>query len=203
MQIRGGEERFYSGVMAKQVNRKSGSRGLPRVAIVVSRYNASVTDKLEAGALAAWEDMGGERGEVIVVPAAGSWEIVPITMAASDRDDIDGVVTLGCIIKGETTHDRILADAVAKGLVDVMMTTGKPVSLGVLTVENVAQAQARSGGDQGNKGAEAMLALVETWRSMMKLAGKHVDEPRMMEKPDKVKGVRGVHVKKKNGGSKR
>ena len=91
-------------------------------------------------------------------------------MAACDREDIDGVVTLGCIIKGETTHDRVLADAVAKGLIDVMMTTGKPVSLGVLTVENVAQAQARAGGDQGNKGAEAMLAMIETWRAMMQLA---------------------------------
>lgn len=192
-------ERFYSGAMAKQVNRKSGSRDLPRVAIVVSRYNASITDKLEAGALAAWEDVSGTRSDVIVVPAAGSWEIVPITMAACDRDDIDGVVTLGCIIKGETTHDRILADAVAKGLIDVMMTTGKPVSLGVLTVENVAQAQARAGGDQGNKGAEAMLALVETWRAMMLLGGKRVAEPQMMSKPDKAKGMLGVHVKKKAG----
>ncbi len=194
--------------MAKQVNKKSGSRNLPRVAIVVSRYNASITDKLESGALAAWEDVGGQRGDVVVVPAAGSWEIVPITMAACDRDDIDGVVTLGCIIKGETTHDRILADAVANGLIDVMMTTGKPVALGVLTVENVAQAQARAGGDQGNKGAEAMLALVETWRAMMQLGGKHVEAPRMMNKPDKAKGNMGVHVsgvhgKKKNAGSKR
>lgn len=194
--------------MAKQVNKKSGSRKLPRVAIVVSRYNASITDKLESGALAAWEDVGGQRGDVIVVPAAGSWEIVPLTMAACDRDDIDGVVTLGCIIKGETTHDRILADAVANGLIDVMMTTGKPVALGVLTVENVAQAQARAGGDQGNKGAEAMLALVETWRAMMQLGGKHVEAPRMMNKPDKAKGSMGVHVsgvhgKKKNAGSKR
>ncbi len=196
-------ERFYSGAMAKQVNRKSVSRGLPRVAVVVSRYNASITDKLEAGAIAAWEDVGGQRGDVVVVPAAGSWEIVPLTMAACDRDDIDGVVTLGCIIKGETTHDRILADAVAKGLIDVMMTTGKPVSLGVLTVENVAQAQARAGGDQGNKGAEAMLALVETWRAMMQLAGKSSEKAGVMNKPDKAKGVMGVHVKKKNGGSKR
>lgn len=185
--------------MAKQVNRKSGSRGLPRVAIVVSRYNATVTDELEAGALAAWEDVGGRRDDVTIVPAAGSWEIVPLAMAACDRADIDGVVTLGCIIRGETTHDRILADAVAKGLVDVMITTGKPVSLGVLTVENVAQAQARAGGDQGNKGAEAMLALVETWRAMMRLAGKEVEASRMMTKPDKTKGVRGVHVKTKAG----
>lgn len=196
---RGGEVRFYSGAMAKQVNRKSGSRGLPRVAIVVSRYNATVTDELEAGALAAWEDVGGRRNDVTLVPAAGSWEIVPLAMAACDREDIDGVVTLGCIIRGETTHDRILADAVAKGLIDVMMTTGKPVSLGVLTVENVAQAQARAGGDQGNKGAEAMLALVETWRAMMRLAGKEVEASRMMTKPDKTKGARGVHVKTKAG----
>lgn len=191
--------RFYSGAMAKQVDRKSGSRGLPRVAIVVSRYNATVTDELEAGALAAWEDVGGRRDDMTIVPAAGSWEIVPLAMAACDREDIDGVVTLGCIIRGETTHDRILADAVAKGLVDVMMTTGKPVSLGVLTVENVAQAQARAGGDQGNKGAEAMLALVETWRAMMRLAGKEVEASGMMTKPDKTKGARGVHVKTKAG----
>jgi 6,7-dimethyl-8-ribityllumazine synthase len=186
---------------------KSSPSSLPRVAIVVSRYNASITDKLESGSLAAFEDWGGARDDIVIVPAAGSWEIVPLTMAACDREDIDGVVTLGCIIKGETTHDRVLADAVAKGLIDVMMTTGKPVSLGVLTVENVAQAQARAGGDQGNKGAEAMLAMIETWRAMMQLAGKRVGVSHTInDMPDKAKGKIGTHSKKiegKSAGSKR
>jgi 6,7-dimethyl-8-ribityllumazine synthase len=198
--------------MAKQAPSKvlagrSSPSSLPRVAIVVSRYNASITDKLESGSLAAFEDCGGDHDDIVIVPAAGSWEIVPLTMAACDREDIDGVVTLGCIIKGETTHDRVLADAVAKGLIDVMMTTGKPVSLGVLTVENVAQAQARAGGDQGNKGAEAMLAMIETWRAMMQLAGKRVGVSHTInDMPDKAKGKIGTHIKKiegKSAGSKR
>jgi 6,7-dimethyl-8-ribityllumazine synthase len=154
--------------MPKTTSSASGNRSksaLPRVAIVVSRYNASITDRLLEGALAAFEDVGGSREDVTIVPAAGSWELIALCMAACDQPSIEGVAALGCIIKGETTHDRVLADAVAKGLVDVMMTTGTPVSLGVLTVENVAQAQARAGGDQGNKGAEAMLALIETIRA--------------------------------------
>jgi 6,7-dimethyl-8-ribityllumazine synthase len=141
-----------------------------RVAIVVSRYNASVTDALCAGALRAaalHTDRSRQGVACEVFDAAGAFEVVPIALAAARQARFHAVVALGCIIKGETIHDRVLADAVTQGLVSVALATEKPVGLGVLTVNTPAQARARAGGSarddyRGNKGAEAMRAVLHT-----------------------------------------
>jgi 6,7-dimethyl-8-ribityllumazine synthase len=178
-----------------------------QIAIVVSEYNDSITSKLCKAAIKSLVDNGIQDEDIRLVRVPGAWELVFGAQLMICKKECRGVIVLGAVIKGETTHDRVLADAVAKGLIDVMMTTGKPVSLGVLTVENVAQAQARAGGDQGNKGAEAMLAMIETWRAMMQLAGKRVGVSHTInDMPDKAKGKIGTHSKKiegKSAGSKR
>jgi 6,7-dimethyl-8-ribityllumazine synthase len=132
------------------------------VAVVVSRYNATITDKLLAGALDAYGAAGGDAGGAAVVEAPGAFELVALAMSAASSRAVRGVVILGCIIKGETRHDEYLAHAVAHGAVGVTLRTGVPVSFGVLTTESVEQAEARAGGVHGNKGAEAMEALLQT-----------------------------------------
>lgn len=132
----------------------------PRVAVVVSRYNASVTDRLCLGAIEACVRRTGRTPTVLEAP--GAFELPVIAHAAADSGHFDGVVALGCLIRGETIHDRVIADAVAQAIQAAMITTGVPIAFGVLTVENAKQAEARAGGEHGNKGDEAMGALLDT-----------------------------------------
>lgn len=162
------------------------SSSLAPVAIVISRYNASITDALLAGAVGAYVRAGGKERALTVVDAPGSYELVALSHAAASVRGVAGVVALGCIIKGETIHDEVIAHAVAQGLAMVMVQTGKPVALGVLTVNTPEQAQARAGGEKGNKGAEAMEALLATLSAMARLRGE-TSLPRVMVRPDKAK----------------
>jgi 6,7-dimethyl-8-ribityllumazine synthase len=130
-----------------------------RIAVVVSRYTATVTDRLLQGALAEAKRRGGWVVDVWHAP--GSFELPALADRALATQRYDGVVTLGCIIRGETTHDQHIAAAVAQGVVDVSLKHGCPVTLGVLTVNTAEQASERAGGRHGNKGADAMGALLD------------------------------------------
>jgi len=133
-----------------------------RVAVVVSRYNATVTDALLVGALAVFDARTSPKSRIEVIDAPGSFELPALCLAAARVGRFDGLVALGCLIKGETSHDRHIADAVANGLIGVTLATGIPVAFGVLTTDTPEQALARAGGDHGNKGADAMTALLDT-----------------------------------------
>lgn len=135
---------------------------LPNLAIIVSRYNASITDKLLVGALSAYSERGGDSASVAVFDAPGAYELPILAMAAAQTGRFAGVVALGCVIKGETRHDRYIAQAICDGLVNVSLMTGLPVAMGVLTTENAKQARERAGGRHGNKGHESMAALLDT-----------------------------------------
>ena len=141
----------------------------PPVAIVVSRYNRTVTDKLLHGAVREYARAGGYAESLVIVNAPGAFELTALCHAAAHAEGIAGVVALGCIIKGETRHDRYLADAVANGLTAVTLQTGIPVAFGVLTVDSAKQALARAGGEHGNKGEEAMAALLDTIAEIRRL----------------------------------
>lgn len=157
----------------------------PRVAIVASRYNGSITDALVAGAQGACAARTGRAAEVIAAP--GAFELPTLCLAAAQSGRFDGVVAIGCLIKGDTPHDRIIADAVAAGLVNVTLGTGIPVAFGVLTVNTPAQAGARAGGRKGNKGQEAMEALLDTLDSVARVMnpGSRAGASRASRKPDK------------------
>lgn len=131
----------------------------PRIAVVVSRYNATVTDRLLAGAL----DEAKRRGPfaVDIWHAPGAFELPTLADRALSGGRYEGVVTLGCIIRGETSHDQHIATAVAQGVIQVSLKHGRPVTLGVLTVNTPEQASERAGGVHGNKGADAMGALLD------------------------------------------
>jgi 6,7-dimethyl-8-ribityllumazine synthase len=134
---------------------------IPRLAIVVSRYNASITDRLLDGALEEYAARGGDPASVDVFPAPGSYELAAVALAAARTGRYQAVVALGCLIKGETSHDRYIAEAVAQGLMSVAMQTGVPATFGVLTVDAPEQALARAGGKDGNKGRDAVGAALE------------------------------------------
>jgi 6,7-dimethyl-8-ribityllumazine synthase len=139
-----------------------------RVVAVVSAYNAEITERLFEGAAAQFAASAPKGSVLTRVDAPGSFELPTLALAAAVTQRFDGAVALGCLIKGETVHDRVIADAVARGLIDVTLRTGMPVAFGVITAETESQAKARAGMSGrgfkavGNKGAEAMGALLAT-----------------------------------------
>ena len=165
------------------------SNRLPPVALVVAQYNASVTNRLRDGALHAYAEAGGDPASVTVVEAPGAFELPALCSAVARSGRCAGVVALGCIIEGETTHGDHIARAVASGLVDITLQTGIPVSFGVLTVETAGQAHARAGGREGNKGIEAMQALLETLAAAAALGRGETTARCSLPKPDKACGT--------------
>lgn len=135
--------------------------GRYRIGIVVARWNSFITDKLLEGAINALKSKGYREEQLIVAYCPGAYEI-PLT-ARKLLEKVDGVITLGAVIRGETPHFHYVCDAANRGILDLNMESGKPVVFGVLTTDNVKQARKRSGQgtDRGNKGTEAALALLE------------------------------------------
>lgn len=132
-----------------------------RVAVAVSRFNELITHRLLEGALGALRQHGVAEEHVTVAWVPGAFELPTACRWLADRADVDAVVALGAVIRGETSHfDHICAEA-ARGLGAVARESGKPVTFGVLTCETTTQAMERSGPEVGNKGAEAALAALE------------------------------------------
>ncbi len=129
-----------------------------RVAVVVSRYNIDISRRLLRGALLALGEHGAPDPEVVWVPGAIEIPLAALTLAESGT--VDAVVTLGCVINGETAHFQYVADQCASGVMHVNMDTGVPCAFGVLTTYDRDQALARSG-PKNNKGAEAAEVAIE------------------------------------------
>ncbi len=143
-----------------------GATGL-RVAVVAARYNEALVEQLVAGALAAWQSAGGAADALHVERVPGAFELPLAAQALARTGSYDAVVALGCVIRGDTAHFDFVAGECARGLQQVMLTTGMPVAFGVLTTENLAQAQERAAPGAHNKGAEALhtaLAMAQLLR---------------------------------------
>jgi 6,7-dimethyl-8-ribityllumazine synthase len=132
-----------------------------RFALVVSKYNDFVTDRLQAGALAALSAAGVTPADVTVLRVPGAFEIPQAAQHAAESGRFDAVVCLGCLIRGETSHFEFIASAVAHGLTTAAAATGIPMAFGVLTTNSVEEALARAGDGPGNKGHEAAVAAIE------------------------------------------
>ena len=132
-----------------------------RFAIVVSKYNDFVTDRLQAGALAALAAAGVGADDVTVVRVPGAFEIPIAAQHAAETGTYDAVICLGCIIRGATPHFEYIASAVANGLMSASAATGIPMTFGVLTTNSVEEAIERAGEGTSNKGLEAAVAAVE------------------------------------------
>lgn len=139
------------------------------IGIVVAKWNSFITDKLLDGSLEVLKKQGYRDEQIIVVHCPGAYEI-PLT-AKKLLQKVDGVVALGAVIRGETPHFEYVCEAVNNGILQLNMETGKPVSFGVLTTDNVQQASERAGDSEGsgNKGAEAALALLEMLSMISKI----------------------------------
>jgi len=132
-----------------------------RFAIVVSKYNDFVTDRLQAGALAALAAAGVGADDVTVVRVPGAFEIPIAAQHAAETGTYDAIICLGCVIRGATPHFEYIASAVANGLMSASAATGIPMTFGVLTTNSVEEAIERAGEGNSNKGLEAAVAAVE------------------------------------------
>jgi 6,7-dimethyl-8-ribityllumazine synthase len=132
-----------------------------RVGIVVSRFNEFVTERLLAGARSCLADHGVAESQIDVAWTPGAWELPLAAQHLLDKRRCDGIVALGCVIRGDTPHFDFVAGAAAHGLRQLADRTGVPVAFGVLTTDTMEQALARAGGKVGNKGWEAAVAVLE------------------------------------------
>jgi 6,7-dimethyl-8-ribityllumazine synthase len=135
-----------------------------RIAVAVSRFNPEVTDGLLKGALTYLDREGAPVADHDIIAAPGAFELPLIAQALARTGRYDGVVCLGCVIKGETAHFEFISLGATLGLMQSGLEAGLPITFGILTTYNDEQAQARSRNDAENKGLEAARACLETIR---------------------------------------
>ncbi len=132
-----------------------------RFAIVVARWNAVITDRLLQGAVDALLRSGAARADIEIVRVPGAWEIPDAARALAATGRVDGIVTLGVLLRGETAHYEAIYNEVSRGIGQSQQDTGVPHAFGVLTCETLEQALDRAGLKAGNKGFEAASAAIE------------------------------------------
>ncbi len=150
----------------------SGSPGAPstsrpngsgkRIGIVAARWHADIVEAMLKGAHHELEACGVAPADIVTEHCPGSYEIPVVAAAMARRTDIDAVICLGVVIRGETAHFEYVAGPVAYGLQNLAIETETPCIFGVLTTETEEQARERAGGIHGNKGAEGAIAALET-----------------------------------------
>jgi 6,7-dimethyl-8-ribityllumazine synthase len=132
-----------------------------RFAVIVSRFNETVTNSLRDAAVAALKEAGASETNVQVFTVPGAYEIPQAARVAAENGRFDAIVCLGCIIRGETPHFDYIASAVAHGITAAAGDTGIPMAFGVLTTNSAEEALARAVDGSGNKGREAAVAAIE------------------------------------------
>ncbi|MCU0356601.1 MAG: 6,7-dimethyl-8-ribityllumazine synthase [Cyclobacteriaceae bacterium] len=132
-----------------------------RFAIIVAEWNEEITEALYHGAVSSLLVHGVKKENIIRKNVPGTFELSLGAQWMAEREGIDAVICLGCVIQGETPHFDYICQAVSYGLTEVGLKTGKPVIFGVLTTLNKQQAFDRSGGKYGNKGEEAALTAIK------------------------------------------
>jgi 6,7-dimethyl-8-ribityllumazine synthase len=133
-----------------------------KIGIVLSRFNQFISERLLEGALDALYKMGGEDKDISIYKVPGSFEIPVLAKKLAKAGKVDGILCLGALIRGDTPHFDFLSAEVTKGLAQIAMEDGIPVSYGILTVDTIEQGIERAGTKAGNKGYDAAFALVET-----------------------------------------
>jgi 6,7-dimethyl-8-ribityllumazine synthase len=133
-------------------------------ALVVSRFNEALTTRLEAGAVDCLLRHGAGEDQITVVRVPGAWEIPMIATKLAADGGFDAVISVGALVRGGTAHFDLLAAEVAKGVAQAAISTGVPMTFGVITADTLEQAVERAGTKMGNKGWEAALAAIEMAR---------------------------------------
>ncbi|EMI57003.1 6,7-dimethyl-8-ribityllumazine synthase [Rhodopirellula sallentina SM41] len=155
--------------MSSTIDGMSGPLPPGRIAVVVSRYNPAICDSMLGAAVESLTNAGiaSDRHWIIRVP--GAWELCWAVEQTFQHADVVGAIALGCVIRGETTHDEHINRAVSASLMNQSIASGRPIGFGLLTCNTLEQAIQRSGGSVGNKGHEAADAMLEMLRLAPKL----------------------------------
>jgi 6,7-dimethyl-8-ribityllumazine synthase len=132
-----------------------------RIAVLVSRFNETITHRLEEGAIHVLLRAGVADRDLDIIRVPGAWELAAAARTALATERYDALIALGAVIRGETPHFEYVASAASRGLAAAGAEFDVPIGFGLLTCDTMAQADARSGGDHGNKGADAALAALE------------------------------------------
>ncbi|SNR69041.1 6,7-dimethyl-8-ribityllumazine synthase [Humidesulfovibrio mexicanus] len=147
----------------KTIEGQLDAKGL-KVAIVASRFNDFIVDKLVGGAVDALTRHGASREDLTIVKIPGAFEMPLIAKKLAQSGKYDGIVCVGAVIRGATPHFDVVVNECAKGLAAVSIEHAMPLGFGVLTTENIEQAIERAGSKAGNKGVDAAMAMLETAR---------------------------------------
>ncbi len=139
-----------------------------KFAIITSRFNSIITDRLLAGALDALARTGA-TGDIEIVKVPGSWELPVVARELANQKRHDAIICLSAVIRGDTPHHEYIASEAAKGLAQASLTSGVPISFGVLTCDTLEQAIDRAGAKGGNKGFDAAMSAVEMGNLMRRL----------------------------------
>jgi len=132
-----------------------------RFAIVTTRWNTVITDRLLQGSLDALHRSGASKSDIEIVRVPGAWEVPSAARTLAESKKFDAIITLGCLLRGETAHYEAIYNEVARGIGQSQQETGIPHAFGVLTCETLEQALDRAGLKAGNKGFEAAIAAIE------------------------------------------
>ena len=143
-----------------------------RFAIVVSRFNSAITDRLLEGAEDALKQSGAADEDVEIVYVPGAFELPLAAKKLASQGDYDALIAIGCVIRGETSHYDYVCSETARGIQLAQMETGVPIIFCVLTCETQEQALARAGGEHGNKGYDSGVAAIEMARLSQRLSEK-------------------------------
>jgi len=135
--------------------------GSVKIAIVASRFNSFIVDRLYDGAIKTLNSNGINDEAITAVKVPGAFEIPVAVGALLDRNEFDAVITLGAIIRGETPHFDFISNECTRGIGQLAIDSGVPLIFGVLTVDNSEQAMDRAGDEESNKGSEAAAAALE------------------------------------------
>ena len=140
-----------------------------RFAVIVSRFNSFITDRLLEGALAALRKHGAADAAIDVISVPGAWEMPVVAGELVRQKKHDALVCLGCVLRGETPHFDYVAGEAAKGLAAAGNAAGVPIAFGVLTTNTLEQAVDRAGAKHGNKGYDAAITAIEMANLLRKL----------------------------------
>lgn len=130
-------------------------------AIVVSEWNTEVTEALKNGAAETLIELEAKEKDIIIEYVPGTYELPLAARFFAENTDVDAIICIGCVIRGETSHFDFICSAAAQGIMQVNLDYGVPVVFGVLTTDNLQQALERAGGKHGNKGKEAAVTAVK------------------------------------------
>ncbi len=147
--------------LSEYSDRNTGDVENKQFGIVVAEWNETITGALLEGAIETLLEQGVKRDNIKVHYVPGSFELSLGAQFLAQKENIDAVITLGCVIQGETRHFDFICDAVAQGITNIGLTYNKPVIFGVLTTDTMQQALDRAGGKYGNKGEEAAITAVK------------------------------------------